>query len=59
MKEEYKRKSDNFLTMISQRVTIVEEMLNGQRPAHQDDAKKFLAEVQQGIERVREIISIS
>ena len=59
MKEEYKRRAENYIEMIHLRVKMVDEMLHGQRPAHQEDAKKFINEVKQGLEAVREIISIS
>lgn len=59
MKPEYKRKTYDFLTAINTRVDIINEMMNGNRPVNEHDAKRYMKEVRNGLDKIKEILDIS
>jgi hypothetical protein len=59
MKDVYKQKVYDTLDSISHRVKVISEMLDGERPANQEDAKKYIKEIKQGLEHIHEIMDIS
>lgn len=59
MKDVYKQRVYDTLDAIAQRAKVIREMVSGERPPKQEDAKTYLKELERGIETIREIIDIS
>ena len=59
MKEAYKQKVDDLMVSIEGRVMLLEKMINGEKRADNNEAKRFIAEIKKGLENVKEIVSIS
>lgn len=59
MKPEYKLKAQENLEAISNRVSVISEMLNGERPANQAEAIKLSKEIQKLTELTQNIVDLS
>jgi len=59
MKFEYKEKTLSHLEAISKRAELVDQMLNGNRPVNQVQAKKAIQEIQRLVELSTNIVDIS
>lgn len=59
MKPEYKLKAQENLEAISKRVSVISEMLNGERPANQAEAIKLSKEIQKLTELTQNIVDLS
>lgn len=59
MKDAYKQKVYDTLDSLEQRVKVITEMMNGERPVNQSDAKQYMAQLKKGLETIRDIIDIS
>jgi len=59
MTPERKRKVADILTSVATRITIVDEMIHGIRPANDVDARRYMKEVKNGLDKINEIIEIS
>lgn len=59
MKFEYKEKTLSHLEAIDKRAKLVEEMLDGNRPVNQDEAKRAIREIKRLVELSTNIVDIS
>jgi len=59
MKDVYKQKIDDTIISLENRAKIVLQMVNGERPADQQIAEKYLREILKGLENIQEVVSIS
>ena len=59
MKPEYKNRAQENLEAISKRAKVMSEMLDGQRPANQEEAKRLMKEVERLVELTTNIVDLS
>ena len=59
MKPEYKIKAQENLEAITKRAKVISEMLNGERPVNQDEAKKAAKEIERLVELTTNIVDLS
>jgi len=59
MKPEYKQRVQENLEAINKRIAVVHEMMEGQRPANQNEAIKMMVDVQRLIEQTTNIVDLS
>jgi hypothetical protein len=59
MKEVYKQRVNDTLDATEARVKVITEMMNGERPVNQEDAKRYIKEISKALSSIREIIDIS
>ena len=59
MKPEYKQRAQENLEAINKRAKVISEMLNGERPANQNEAIRLTKEIERLIELTTNIIDVS
>jgi hypothetical protein len=59
MKPEYKVKVNDVITAVQARVRLIDKMIDGQKKADPREAKIFIKEIENGLEKIAEFISIS
>jgi len=59
MKPEYKMRAQENLEAISKRAKVISEMLNGERPVNQEEAKRFSKEIERLVELTQNIVDLS
>jgi hypothetical protein len=59
MKSEYKMRAQEHLEAIAKRAKIISEMLNGERPVNQEEAKKASKEIERLVELTTNIVDLS
>lgn len=59
MKPEYKIKAQENLESLAKRAKIISEMLNGERPVNQDEAKRTVREMERLVELTQNIVDLS
>jgi hypothetical protein len=59
MKPEYKIRTQENLEAIAKRAKIISEMLNGERPVNQDEAKRTIKEIERLVELTTNIVDLS
>lgn len=59
MKPEYKNRAQENLEAISKRAKVISQMLNGERPVNQEEAKKSASEIQRLVELTLNIVDVS
>ena len=59
MKPEYKMRAQEHLEAIAKRAKVISEMLNGERPVNQEEAKKASKEIERLVELTTNIVDLS
>ena len=59
MKAEYKMRAQEHLEAIVKRAKVISEMLNGERPVNQEEAKKASKEIERLVELTTNIVDLS
>ena len=59
MKPEYKNRAQENLEAISKRAKVISEMLNGERPVNQEEAKRAAKEIERLVELTTNIVDLS
>ena len=59
MKPEYKIKAQENLESLAKRAKIISEMLNGERPVNQEEAKRVTREIERLVELTQNIVDLS
>ena len=59
MKPEYKNRAQENLEAISKRAKVISEMLNGERPVNQEEAKKAAKDIERLVELTANIVDLS
>ncbi len=59
MKPEYKMRAQENLEAIAKRAKVISEMLNGERPVNQDEAKRATKEIERLVELTTNIVDLS
>jgi hypothetical protein len=59
MKPEYKQKAQENLEAISKRAKVISEMLHGERPANEGEAKRLAIEIERLVELTTNIVDLS
>ncbi len=59
MKPEYKMRAQENLEAIEKRATVIDEMLNGQRPVNEEEAKRVTKEIVRLVELTKNIVDLS
>ena len=59
MKEGYKQRANDYISSIESRINLVNAMLEGQKKADPNEAKRYVRESKKALNDLREIISIS
>jgi hypothetical protein len=59
MKPEYKNRAQENLEAISKRAKVISEMLNGERPVNQEEAKRAAKEIERLVELITNIVDLS
>jgi hypothetical protein len=59
MKPEYKNRAQENLEAIAKRAKVISEMLNGERPVNQEEAKKASKEIERLVELTTNIVDLS
>jgi len=59
MKPEYKMRAQENLEAITKRAKVISEMLNGERPVNQEEAKRAAKEIERLVELTTNIVDLS
>lgn len=59
MKPEYKNRAQENLESIAKRAKVISEMLNGERPVNQEEAKRAAKEIERLVELTTNIVDLS
>ena len=59
MKPEYKMRAQENLEAIAKRAKVISEMLNGERPVNQEEAKRAAKEIERLVELTTNIVDLS
>jgi hypothetical protein len=59
MKPEYKQKAQENLEAILKRAKVISEMLHGERPANEEEAKRLAREIERLVELTTNIVDLS
>ena len=59
MKPEYKIKAQENLESIAKRAKVINEMINGERPVNQEEAKRAAKEIERLVELTQNIVDLS
>jgi len=59
MKSEYKSRAQENLEAIAKRAQVISEMLNGERPVNQEEAKRVAKEIERLVELTQNIVDLS
>ena len=59
MKPEYKNRAQENLEAIAKRAKVISEMLKGERPANQEEAKRLATEIERLVELTTNIVDLS
>jgi hypothetical protein len=59
MKPEYKEKASSYIDGINNRTKVIQEMLEGKRPANQEQAIVLTLEIQRLLEQTQNLIDLS
>ena len=59
MTPEYKRKTEDLLNAVATRVNIIDEMLTKKREPSEIDAKRYMREIKNALEKINNIVAIS
>ena len=59
MKPEYKMRAQENLEAIEKRAKVIDEMLNGQRPVNEEEAKRVTKEIVRLVELTKNIVDLS
>jgi hypothetical protein len=59
MKEVYKQKITDLVAACEGRVQLIEKMVDGVKQPNPDEAKQYLREILNGLEKIEELVSIS
>ena len=59
MKPEYKEKASSYIDGITNRTKVIQEMLEGKRPANQEQAIVLTLEIQRLLEQTQNLIDLS
>ena len=59
MKHEYKIKAQENLEAIQKRAKVISEMLNGERPVNEEEAKRVTKEIERLVELTQNIVDLS
>ena len=59
MKPEYKNRAQENLEAIAKRAKVMSEMLEGQRPANQEEAIRLMKEIERLVELTTNIVDLS
>jgi hypothetical protein len=59
MKAEYKMRAQEHLEAIAKRAKVISEMLNGERPVNQEEAKKASKEIERLVELTTNIVDLA
>ena len=59
MKPEYKMRAQENLEAIEKRAKVIDEMLNGQRPVNEEEAKRVTKEIVRLVELTTNIVDLS
>jgi cytochrome c556 len=59
MKPEYKMRAQENLESIAKRAKVISEMLNGERPVNQEEAKRAAKEIERLVELTTNIVDLS
>ena len=59
MKNAYKVKIDDLISSVDGRLKLIEAMMSGQKRADPTEASQYLRESRNGLEKIKEFISIS
>jgi polyhydroxyalkanoate synthesis regulator phasin len=59
MKPEYKIKAQENLEAVAKRAKVISEMLNGERPVNQEEAKRLTKEIERLVELITNIVDLS
>ena len=59
MKPEYKMRAQENLEAITKRAKVISEMLNGERPVNQEEAKRAAKEIERLVELTTNIVDLA
>jgi protein-arginine kinase activator protein McsA len=59
MKPEYKEKALSYIDGIANRTKTIQEMMEGKRPANQEQAIRLAMEIQRLLEQTQNIVELS
>lgn len=59
MKPEYKEKALTYMEGVENRIKTVQEMMQGKRPANQEQAIRLTMEIQRLLEQTKNIVELS
>jgi hypothetical protein len=59
MKPEYKMRAQENLESIAKRAKVISEMLNGERPVNQEEAKRVVKEIERLVELTTNIVDLA
>jgi cytochrome c556 len=59
MKPEYKIKAQENLESIAKRAKVINEMIKGERPVNQEEAKRLATEIERLVELTQNIVDLS
>jgi len=59
MKPEYKEKALSYMDGVENRIKTIQEMMQGKRPANQEQAIRLTMEIQRLLEQTKNIVELS
>lgn len=59
MKQEYKQKLGDLLEACQYRVKLIDRMIDGTKKSDPQEAKQYVKEIANGLQKVQELIDIS
>ena len=59
MKPLYKLKVEDLITAVEARVRLLDKMIDGTKKADTREAKMYIKEIENGLEKISEFVSIS
>lgn len=59
MQQPYKDKISNIIESCEGRIRLLDYMIDGTKKADTQEAKRYIREVQKGLEQVQELVSVS
>jgi len=59
MRQEYKVKANDLISAVEGRVKLINYMIDGTKQANPKEAQQYIREIQNGLQKLEELISIS
>jgi hypothetical protein len=59
MKQPYKEKIGNLIESCESRVVLIQKMIDGQKASNPQEATQYLKQIENGLQKIQELVDIS